>query len=356
MKGNTVILGQGLAGTVVAMTLLFRGHSVQIVDDGYRKSSSRIAAGLWNPIVFRMINKGWRADQFTAALASFYPKCEGVLSANFYHPMPLHRIHSSALEKESWDKKQKESDFEDYLLNPPSGQSFDGFLEPPFGKGVVNHAGYLDVNLFLESARTYFQDLGVYHPSDFSLPETAPGFSDFKFNELPVAQFIDCRGYSAADSKWWSYLPFGLCKGEILTLKIEGLNLKELVNTGIFILPLGDDLYKVGSTFSWERMNEVPTETAKEDLLAKLKKRVTLPIEIINQEAGVRPTIKDRRPLLGVHPSVTKLSIFNGLGTKGVLLAPFLAGHFLDHLLQGAPLYPEVDIARFEKRARKQRF
>jgi glycine oxidase len=69
---------------------------------------------------------------------------------------------------------------------------------------------------------------------------------------------------------------------------------------------------------------------------------------IINQESGIRPTTRDRRPIIGTHQAFNKLHVFNGLGAKGYLLAPLLAKEFVTHLLTGAPLDPEVVINRIK--------
>jgi glycine oxidase len=44
--------------------------------------------------------------------------------------------------------------------------------------------------------------------------------------------------------------------------------------------------------------------------------------------AGVRPTVKDRKPLIGLHPKNPKIGIFNGLGARGVLMGPYLSKQF----------------------------
>ena len=73
-----------------------------------------------------------------------------------------------------------------------------------------------------------------------------------------------------------------------------------------------------------------------------------VPFEITNQQAGIRPTVNDRRPLIGLHPEHPQLAVFNGMGTKGVMLAPFFADQFANFLESATPIDKEVDIARFK--------
>ncbi|MCW3075505.1 MAG: dependent oxidoreductase [Bacteroidetes bacterium] len=69
--------------------------------------------------------------------------------------------------------------------------------------------------------------------------------------------------------------------------------------------------------------------------------------QILKHEAGVRPSSKDRRPIVGPHPLHSNMHVFNGLGTKGVMLAPYFANNFVLFYLQKQPLNPEINIKRF---------
>lgn len=343
-----IIAGQGLAGTVLALTLLERGEEVRVIDNGHLSSSSMVAAGLWNPIVFRRINKSWLADEVIAELETFYPAAEPVLNARFYHPMRIFRKHGNALEAELWAEKKPTEEFSPYLANDERNPDPAFYKNFEFGYGTVNRAGYVDLPVFLAAARSFFAGKGLLSEEEFSLPESAAAIDGFRFNGIPVSRIIDCRGYKTAESPWFRYLPFGLTKGEVLTVRCKGLNLDEVFNAGFFLQPIGGDLYRMGATFNWSDKDEVTTAEAREELMAKFRKHLNAEVEIIAQKAGVRPTVQDRRPLIGRHPEAEKLYIFNGLGTKGVMLAPLFAKVFCAWLFEGATLPDEVNIDRFQ--------
>lgn len=304
-----------------------------------------IAAGLWNPIVFRRVNKSWMADDFIPVLESFYPSWEERLNTRFYHPKPVWRILASKQEQDLWHEKKSLEGFSPYLFNPkPLFHDFFG-KDNSFGEGEVRHAGYLDLPEFLISTKRYFEKKGFYLST--SVPET--DLSNFR-EMLPKAPeaLIDARGYRSGFSNDWNYLPWGLTKGEVLTLRIPNLKSDRTFNSGFFLLPLGNDLFRLGATFNWEDKDENPTEKAKEELLTKFRRYFKTEFEVVGHRAGVRPTVQDRRPLMGKHPEHDFLFLFNGLGTKGVMLAPFLSNHFVDYLIGGETLMKEVDISRFE--------
>jgi len=343
------ILGQGIAGTVLAIRLLERGIDFVVFDDGYQSSSSMVAAGLWNPIVFRRINKSWMADEFIRELEDFYPRMETLLGAEFYKPRPVWRIHGSKQELDKWYEKNDLPGFRPYLFNPsPQLKSTFG-QNPDYGEGEVRHAGYLDIPVFLTAARKHLSEIDCFRqaklgdtPSIKELTETYGGGDVF-------TQIIDCRGNQSAQSDWWSYLPFGLTKGEVLTLNCPDLFLDRTFNAGFFLLPLGNNLFRLGATFSWKDKTTEPTDSGKKELLEKFENYFDVGYEVVDHKAGIRPTVQDRRPLMGKHPLDQNLHIFNGLGTKGVMLAPYLSQHFVESLFDKKELFSEVDIKRFEK-------
>lgn len=142
-------------------------------------------------------------------------------------------------------------------------------------------------------------------------------------------------------------MPFKLTKGELLTVKVDKLRTEKVINKGVFILPLGGGIFRIGSTYNWKEFSASPTEEGKAELTEKLEKLLRIPYEILKYEAGIRPTVADRRPFLGVHPEFNQMLIFNGMGTKGVLIAPYFANHFADFLTGKISLLDEeADIRR----------
>jgi glycine oxidase len=116
----------------------------------------------------------------------------------------------------------------------------------------------------------------------------------------------------------------------------------------LYLVPLGNDLYKIGATYEWDDKSQLPTEKGKQELLEKLKEIINCEFEVIDHLAGVRPTVRDRNPLVGTHPDHNSIHILNGLGTRGVMLAPFLAVKLFDFIENGITLPIEMDCNRYK--------
>jgi glycine/D-amino acid oxidase-like deaminating enzyme len=147
---------------------------------------------------------------------------------------------------------------------------------------------------------------------------------------------------------FFNYLPLNEVKGELIIVHAPKLEIDFLIKSTLFVLPLGNHLYKVGATFNWSDKTSNPSEEGKTELVEKLKKVITVPYKIVEQTAGIRPTVRDRRPLVGVHPAYNRLAILNGLGTRGVMIAPTVAKQLFNNLEKDEKLDVEIDIKRFE--------
>lgn len=345
-----IIVGQGLAGSILAHTLLERGRSIMVIDDANPATASKIAAGLYNPVVFKRLVKSWMADELLEHMDSFYPKMEKILGAGFYFSKRILKPFAEEQEKALWLKKTEEP-VGKYLNKSIYMEDLNGIVYNPLGISEVRHAGNLDTIQFLSSVRKHFKENGLILEEEFDYDQLKIAENGVTYKGITAGKVIFCEGYKTIENPYFSWLPFKLTKGETLTIRLSGSHHipdEIVVNKAVFILPLGNNTYKVGATYEWEDLSEKISEKGRAELIEKLKKVLKVPFEIIDQQAGIRPTVIDRRPLIGLHSEQNALGVFNGLGTKGVMLAPYFANQFADFLEKAIPLDKEVDIARFK--------
>ena len=345
-----MLVGQGLAGTVLARVLLKQGKRIHVIDDADFSNSSKVSGGMYNPIVFKRLTKSWMADALVPFAEAFYQALETDLGQVFLKKKQLIKLFTEAPEHAFWKKKSGEAGFEHFLsLDAPD---FTGMFKGEAGAGVVRLAGNVDIVGLLKAFRHYLLELDLLDQARFQFELLGLHGSSVTYKQVRAKKIIFCEGYKAASNPFFQGLPFKLTKGETLIIRIPslqyGLNGQgDVITKGVFILPLGNCLYKVGATYNWADLDETPTDTGKQQLLEKLNKVLLVPYEVVSQEAGVRPTVSDRRPLIGLHPAQPLLGFFNGMGTKGTLLAPYFAQHFSNFLDGTEALNKEVDINRY---------
>jgi glycine/D-amino acid oxidase-like deaminating enzyme len=345
MQTDFFIIGQGLAGTTLAWHLLEAGAHVKIVDQGKKHTSSWAAAGLYNPVTGRKMVKTWMADQLFPYLQHFYRRIEKKTHTSFLHAKPIYRPFISIEEQNDWLVQANNKAYAPFVEQVASKSLFPESVHDPHGGLLLKQCGYLEVNDYLDASRRYFQQIGIYQKQAIDYQQLSILKNGVKLIDQPASTIIFCEGPDASSNPFFNWLPFSPVKGELLLIKPAGTH-EVVYNRGIFVLPIGD-LCKVGSTYNHEDLTYQPTESGRQYLQEKLEKLCKFRYEIVGPIAGVRPATRDRKPFIGIHPMHKPLAIFNGLGTKGVSLAPYFARTLTELLIKGQPLNEAVNIERF---------
>ncbi|MBX2964180.1 MAG: FAD-binding oxidoreductase [Cyclobacteriaceae bacterium] len=342
-KVDFIIVGQGLAGSCLALQLLFRKKRVLIIDRIRGNSATRVAAGLFNPITGRQMMKTWMADTLFPYLHSFYREAEKFLQSNFFFPMPLYRPFVSVEEQNEWMGRSEDPMFSNFIESLHTDSVFDHQVKNPFGGLLLKQCGYIDTQLFLTALRKQLQRIDSLLDEDINEQHLEITPQVIRYKEWQAEKIIYCTGASNTSNSFFSWLPIRPLKGE--TLALETTEPVEIIyNRGIYVVP---NLWKAGATYTREETPHV-TEEGRLELMQKLDELVAFNYNIIGQQWGFRPTTPDRRPILGSHPVHEQIAIFNGLGTKGVSLAPYFSEELVHWLENGTPLNQLVDINRYK--------
>lgn len=348
MKKDYLIVGQGLAGSLLAFVLISQGKKVLVIDEALDSTSSKVAAGLYNPVVFKRIVKSWMVDEVLPAADSLYASMEKVLGNNFHFKREIVKLFSSSDEKEFWLQKAAQPEMECYLSAETNSKFFTGKIENPYECAFVKQSGFIDIPLLLQLMKAYLKENDAYLDAAFEYKDLKIENEGVLWTNYAATKMIFCEGFKATQNPYFNWLPFVLTKGEVLLVKIENFETDKVINKGVFFLHLGNSIYKVGATYEWKDLNENTTAKGRNELEEKLKLVLKVPYEVVGHAAGIRPTVSDRRPLIGLHPHYTQLGIFNGLGTKGVLLAPYFSLEFADYLEGKKELNKEATINRYK--------
>ena len=339
-----ILVGGGLAGLAFAQTAWQNGKSV-IVYDGSTQGASRVASGLYNPVVLKRLNAVTDASEYLMSMEAFYPKVDERLQVRSYFPLPLLRRFASVEEQNNWfegcDQPKLQSFLSTEIVRDLHG------IDGPFGFGKVLHTGWVDTPTLLNEFWQHIPAGSHYLKEAFDHSQLSITDESVSYKSFTARHIIFAEGFALSSNPYFNHLPLQGTKGELLYIKASGLDMECAVKGGVFVLPMGDDKYKVGATYAWDDKTETPTDAARSELIMKLDELIRVPYEIIDHKAGIRPTVRDRKPLLGTHADYKTLHVLNGLGTRGILLAPRLAQLLYDLIEKGLPLPTQVDISRF---------
>ncbi|MBC8110631.1 MAG: FAD-binding oxidoreductase [Verrucomicrobia bacterium] len=342
-----LVVGQGIAGTVLTYTLLQAEKKVLVIDNLTQVSASQVAAGIYNPVTGMRLAKTWLADDIFPYLENFYAVMQNHLHSQFFKSCVVYRPYDSIAQQNTWIARTEHPDLKKYILNASESPVPEDFMFHELGGLETFFSGWVDVNRMLEECRKYFQARDCYEATVFDFQDLLLTDEKVSWKGLEAKKIIFCEGIYAAANPFFDFLPFKAVKGEILSLEIPETDLQVIVNQGVYLFQLPDKTFRAGATYDWDINNWQITDTARQTLASQLDKLLKKPYQIIGQQAGVRPATPDRKPFVGLHPVHKQIGIFNGLGTKGISLAPFLAAKFVAFLESGKELSKEVQIDRY---------
>jgi len=327
MTSRLQIVGHGLAGAVLAETASAAGFDVRVRDDG-GPAGSRVAAGLFTPLTGKKLTPSWRLEDALPHLETFYPALERRLDASFFHPLPHLRIFRTRTQREEWDRREA-------VPYAEPADLADCPFHAPHGGLRMRHTGWVDLPVMLDALQTRRQirnEWGSWDDEDVLT--------------------VWAEGVRAQANPLWRDVGWRVAHGDILTLHIPDLPEDRIFNFGRFLLPIGNHRFRCGATYTWNRDTPAPRKEGRRELEADLRDMLRLPFEVVDHQAGLRPVALARVPVAGPHPEHPQHWIFNGLASKGVLYAPWMAERLIEALRGERELPKETRAARRIQRQR----
>lgn len=349
------IIGAGLSGCILYHRLKELNYSVLLIDEEKKSTSSKVAAGLYNPIVFKRLTKSWEADLLHGELVDFYKQLEQKYDSKLLYENNIVKIIANEEEKNFWLKKAN-SDLKDLLDNNIFFENQE-IIQNSAGLAKIKKSGFVDIksllNLTINLAKSNNEFINSkleyqnIQKSNNEYPSNNNYLISLKTEKIHTQNIIFTEGFNATQNPFFPKCKFKLTKGEVLTLKISNLEIDYVLNKGVFLLPLQlidpkyQNLYRCGATYEWDDLTETQTEKGKNEILKKLEQFIKTDYEIIEHNVGIRPTVIDRRPIIGSNGQNVysqNVYIFNGMGTKGVMIAPYISKLFVKHFIQNQGL------------------
>ncbi len=341
-----LIVGQGIAGSVLGHQLIKRGYNIAIVNEEELNSSSKIAAGIFNPLTGKRIVKTWLADDLFPFAKKYYREIEVELNASFLTIDSIVKLFPSIEYQNDICALTDDPVFSAYLSTDFDHNYLENKVNMEHGSMEFVGGGHVKTTIFLEVLKNFFIEKRCYFERKVDYGQIKQGDVIEIGEGLKAKNLLFCEGWNATHNPYFSWLPFKVTRGEMLEIQTKADLGKRIINKGQFILPLPNGNYLTGSTFD-HVLSKEPTEKMYKVMKEKLDQMLLIPYQISKQLAGIRPTVRDRRPFIGKHPEYDNCHIFNGLGTKGVSLAPFFANQYINWVEGKEDLEVSANISRY---------
>lgn len=341
-KVDYIIVGSGYAAVFFAHQLIRNGKSFILFSDG-EKSASRVSAGIINPVVLKKFTTFWLAQEQINFLHKTLAEIQEYTGENYLIKENIHRIFHDEKEAELWKQKAETQELIPFL--DTSFKMLDG-IENPYGTGKVNHSARLDVSGFFDRILGFLKNNGNLREEKFSYSELSASV----YKDVVCENIVFCEGMKVTENPFFRNIPVNPNKGHHLKVKLSQPIFGEItLKKKHFLFPFNSDDYYYGGTYDRNQLHSEIDDSAVDQLSNGLTEFYPFPFEISGVEFGFRPTVKDRRPILGSHPQFSNYYVFNGLGARGILNGCYFARHLYDHIENKIALHPEVDLRRFEE-------
>ena len=349
MRQHYLIVGQGLAGSLLAQTLIEHEQEITVVDDAVPHSASRVAAGIINPLAGQRMVVGPEIPQCLPFALKYYERLAAQFNQAFYYASPMLRMFSDSREKDRFHARCNDKRYQDYLGEEFAAGESGEDINDAFGGFNQQQTGFLEIKSLLEHLQNSFRQQSLYINAHFNYAALQAGKDFVEWNGRRFDHVIFCEGASAVNNPWFRWLPFQLSKGELITVAVDQVLPRKMINRGYWVLPVSDHEAKAGASYSWDWIDNAPSTTARDELLAFCSNTFSnvKNVKITDHQAAIRPTTRDKLPFIGTHPRYARLHCFNGFGSKGGMLIPFYAEAMANNLVKDEPLPAQVNIHRF---------
>jgi glycine oxidase len=345
MQKDYLVVGLGLAGLAFCSILEQNKKRFHIIDHN-ANLSNRVIGGMYNPIILKRFSPAWKAHEMWQKSILTYQYLERKFAKTYFQPFKIFRILKSIEEQNNWTVASDKVVMKEYMTTQLVHENISG-IDAPYGFGELQNVGRVEGEQILQDYKEFVLEAGLLSLEAFDYEDIIFKDQMVYYKGQAYKHIVFCEGSYIAHNPYFNYLPMKVSKGEMLIVEIPDLEMKEAIKSSCFMVPLGNHMFIVGATYNWEDKTVDLTPEGQAELEEKLQSFLKLPYRILDYKAGIRPTVSDRRPLLGKHPQHPQLAILNGLGTRGIIYAPALAEILFNHLENNQDLDPDLHITRF---------
>ncbi|HET8885436.1 MAG TPA: FAD-dependent oxidoreductase [Salinimicrobium sp.] len=340
-----ILVGLGLGGISIAQEFRKRKKTFLVYEDNSQQAST-VAGGIINPVNLKRFTLAWEVKNHLNYAIPFYEEIQKELDFSFLKKIEVYRRFSSIEEQNNWFLASDKTELQN-LLDPNLVKEINPHIKADYCFGKINNTAILQTNDLIFQYKKMLSNLDLFLTEKFDHSKLKIDSNFVQYNGIKAKSIVFCEGFGMKSNPFFNNLPLIGNKGEYIIIQAPNLKLDVVVKSSVFIIPLGNDTYKIGATYRHGDYTSSPTTEIREILEKQVKELLSCDFEIIDQEAAIRPATIDRKPLLGRHPSHKNLYICNGFGSRGISMAPSLAKDLLDFMEEKKPLDPEINIERF---------
>lgn len=312
------IIGQGLAGSSLAIHAHKHGHKITCFDLEKKNSASRVSTGIVNPLVLKNRTALFKSKILLDHCKDYYYSVEKLLGKPFLINNPIHEILKTDHEIDNWKILSKKINIKEYIGSIENiHHQIDGK-----GFGIVQNSLRLDVKKYLTCVRDWLHETqSIFNEKveNVSILKNKIHVNNQLFDGLLLAEGLDAKW----TQKNFGELQFAPTKGEGIVIQVNSIDVNFPIHRNVFMIQEDKNIYTVASTFDRNDLSVSPSINGRTTLLKHLKSWFKDDFKVLDHWAAIRPTMTDRKICYGWHRDNPNVGYLNGLGSRGVLTSPY---------------------------------
>ena len=298
-----------------------------VFDPALANTSSRVAAGMFTPIS----GKRKTIDPLVPGQISYaikiYRAIEQLIGADFFHQRNVYHVYNKPSEQTDLVNKLVNPGFAQFVITDPVGMPY---IRQELGACEITHSGWIDCETMVKGFARWLKQMDSYKEERFIYEDLKMGDTSMEYHGITCNNIIFCEGYRANQNPYFKAENIIPCKGDVLTIKYNQLATDRIIKrNGLYLLPLGNGIFKAGATYQWNNQDEQPDKAGKLLIESQLETLLENSFETVDHKAAIRPTTQNREVIAKQHAEHKGMYMLNGLGTRGILQGPWWARHIV---------------------------
>ncbi len=337
---DALIVGGGLGGCLLAWTMDQLGWDYRVVHKTLPGSAWPVAPAVFSPFVANALRPVPNFDRYRKAAEAMYREIEKNTSELVFWDTPILYRFSSAQQREAFAALAagENNNWIESLIAPDSTENG---IHLPEGGALVKGGGSISVPRLVEVMHRWLRSRNRLIEDLFEYDYLECYEDGVIYDEFEPSVIVFAEGGGVRANPWFGAEILDPHRGEVVDLGCEK-DCGDLIIIGErWLAPVADGRYFCGGVEYPQGLESDPTDTARKNLIDAAENLLEGTCNSFGQRAGIIPHGADRNPVIGPHPDLPYLQVFNGFGDNGALLMPFWARQF-GKSLAGQTALPEA--------------
>ena len=300
MKVDVLIIGQGISGTFLSYYLEKEGKSFLIIDDNNSNSSSKIAAGIINPVTGRRLVTVWMVDEVLPFAWKAYQEIGNDLDITAISQKNIIDFFPNPFMRENFLQKIETGD--KYVHAYPEQNHFNHLFNYEFGCGEIRPVYTAHLETLLPAGGNIYYKTNALLEEDFDLENLEVEKDKIHYEGITADKIIFCDGTGSFENPFFKQLPFAPNKGEALLVEIPGLPAQHIYKKSM-CLPLWRERKQIFSGWA-PVISGISTMPLLPQLSGKVQNRcyrqwLKIPFKIIEHLLGVAARYPGEKTVCG---------------------------------------------------------